>query len=252
MEAKEKLKSNINNAFYDQLKELWYKSGNHPVALLRQESKLLNPWIIQEIEKEFGTFSRSVLDIGCGGGFLSNALAEKGHTVTGIDLSQESLDIAKQYDATNTASYLQADAKMLPFEENSFDIATAMDFLEHIEDPKLVIAEVSRVLKPGGLFFFHTFNKNFFSWLIVIKGIEWFVQNTPKNMHVYDLFIDPKDLTEICSLNRLNVKNLNGIRPAFRQKALWKLLSTRQVPEDFNFIFTSSLLIAYAGVAIQV
>src|SRR5690606_14398436 len=101
----------------------------------------------------------------------------------------------------------------LPFSNESFDVITAMDFLEHVESPDQVIMEFSRVLKPGGMFFFHTFNRNPISWLVVIKLLEWFVKNTPKNMHVINLFIKPRELEEYCLKARIKVFEMKGIAP---------------------------------------
>ena len=85
----------INNAFYDDLDEIWVDSQDHPIALLRSENALRNPWI-QEILSQTFSYPCKVLDIGCGGGYLTNFLATKGHLVSGIDLSTQSLDIAKR------------------------------------------------------------------------------------------------------------------------------------------------------------
>lgn len=234
----------INNAFYETLKEKWHLSTNHPVALLRAENALRNPWIAKQLSPH-----SKVLDIGCGGGFLTNFLAQEGHQVFGVDLSLESLKVAQEGDKTKTVDYQVADAVALPFPSESFDVVTAMDLLEHVESPSKVISEAARILKPGGLFFFHTFNRNFLSWLIVIKGVEWCVKNTPPNMHVYPLFIKPKELIKMCQENTLKVEKIVGVRPKFLNIAFWKMLLTRRVPSSFEFKFTNSLLTGYSGVA---
>ena len=100
-----------------------------------------------------------ILDVGCGGGFLSNPLSELGHDVTGLDISQESLEVAKKYDTSKRVKYIIADARKIPFPDNSFDVIISMDFLEHVTEVQEVVNEISRLLKPGGLFFFHTFNR---------------------------------------------------------------------------------------------
>jgi 2-polyprenyl-6-hydroxyphenyl methylase/3-demethylubiquinone-9 3-methyltransferase len=234
----------INNDFYDGLGEKWHTEGCHPIALLRAENRLRNPWIAGKI----GTKSK-VLDIGCGAGFLTNFLAELGHEVSGVDLSQQSLELAKEKDTTKSVSYQAADATQLPFDATTFDVVCAMDLLEHVPDPKAVIAEASRVLRPGGLFFFHTFNRNFWSWLVVIKGVEWCVRNTPPQMHVYPLFIKPSEMEAMCAAYSLTVENLQGVRPKFLTRAFWKMVLTRKVDEAFEFRFTSSLTTGYSGFA---
>jgi 2-polyprenyl-6-hydroxyphenyl methylase/3-demethylubiquinone-9 3-methyltransferase len=220
------------------------------VALLRAEGRTLRPWIVERIGNVFADPSRChILDIGCGGGLNSNPLAKLGYQVTGIDLSEESLAVAREYDETGTATYLHADALSLPFPDQHFDVITAMDFLEHVEDPSLIIREVARLLKPGGLFFFHTFNRNPIAGIVVIKFVEWFVKNTSKNMHIYRMFLKPDEVKQLCKNQGLEVQGLTGIRPnLFR----WNILSTLAsgiVPENFSFSLVSSTLISYAGFA---
>lgn len=193
MEKKSNHQILINNTFYDLLHDDWYKANNHPVALLRLENEARLPWIKHSLAKRVGSYAK-ILDIGCGAGLLSNPLAQTGYDITGIDLSKESLLCAQKYDPSQKVKYIYGNATDLPFEDNSFDVVLAMDLLEHVENPKRVIEESSRVLKSNGLMFFHTFNKNIFSYFFIIKGVEWFVKNTPKNMHVYNLFIKPKDM----------------------------------------------------------
>ena len=234
----------INNDFYDGLGGKWHTESSHPIALLRAENRLRNPWIAGLIDKK-----SKVLDIGCGAGFLTNFLAEHGHEVTGIDLSPQSLELAKEKDATKQVSYEIADATHLPFDAASFDVVCAMDLLEHVNHPGAVIAEASRVLRPGGLFFFHTFNRNFWSWLVVIKGVEWCVRNTPPQMHVYPLFIKPSEMEAMCAKHNLTVENIQGVRPKFLTRAFWKMVLTRNVSEEFQFCFTPSLTTGYSGFA---
>ncbi len=190
-----------------------------------------------------------MLDIGCGGGFLSNHLAKEGFDVTGIDASQASLDVAVGHDVTGKARYLLGDALALPFADASFDAVCAMDFLEHVEDPARVVAEAARVLRPNGLFFFHTFNRNPLAWLVVIKGVEWFVKNTPRHMHVLRLFIKPKELERMCQTHALYFTELHGSAPVVFSRAFWRMLLTRTVPPDFRFQFTPSTALAYTGYA---
>jgi 2-polyprenyl-6-hydroxyphenyl methylase/3-demethylubiquinone-9 3-methyltransferase len=238
----------INNAFYDHLQEGWYEAHNHPIALLRAENAVRNPWVLSTINEKLGK-KKKILDIGCGAGFLSNTLALAEHEVTGIDLSINSLREAELRDQTKSVKYLYRSADKLPFKSNTFDVICAMDFLEHVENPAEIIKGASHILKPGGLFFFHTFNRNLLSWLIVIKGVEWCVPNTPKNMHLYSLFIKPKELQEFCKEASLQVESLQGLRPNLIHSSFWKSFFTRKIAEDFPFIFTPSTLTGYVGFA---
>jgi 2-polyprenyl-6-hydroxyphenyl methylase/3-demethylubiquinone-9 3-methyltransferase len=234
----------IDNAFYDRLGDRWYTAHDDPVALLRSESRALAPWVIARMPPR----GARVLDVGCGAGFLSNRLAGEGFRVHGIDLSPESLEVARRYDTTASVVYSTSDAYALPFGAAEFDAVTAMDFLEHVAEPEKIIAEISRVLKPGGLFFFHTFNRSLLTQLVVIKLVEWFVANTPKRMHVRELFIKPAELGAYCARQGLEVKEMTGLKPCL-STLTWRGIRTRSVPEGFEFALTKSRLISYLGCA---
>jgi 2-polyprenyl-6-hydroxyphenyl methylase/3-demethylubiquinone-9 3-methyltransferase len=255
MEA-EKMKSHIspeiqiiNNDIYDQLGERWYTAKDDPVALLRAEAKCRDPWVSQIIRLQVKHKKIEVLDIGCGGGFLSNRLAREGYQVTGVDLSEDSLEVARRYDSTHSVSYLSADAYSLPMDNGSFDVVCAMDFLEHVNDPARAIREMSRILKPGGLFFFHTFNRNPIANFVVIKLVEWLVKNTPPKMHVPELFIKPKELEQLCENYQLKVVEIRGLRPNIFSLAALKSLLSGSIDDGFSFSFVKSLLISYCGYA---
>ena len=242
-------KSGINTVMYDELGERWYTAHDDPVALLRRQSLTIGPWVISKLQENFGSGDKpKILDVGCGAGFLSNALGGQGFEVTGLDLSEDSLEVARKHDHTKKINYVQGDAAHLPFVENSFDAVTAMDFLEHVEDPARLVREVSRVLKPGGLFLYHTFNRNPVSWLVIIKFVEWFVRNTPKNLHLYSLFVKPSELKEYCEESGLKTIENMGIAPRLSSMKVKNLLS-RTVPEDFEFVLTGSTLLSYIGYA---
>lgn len=238
----------VNNAFYESLGDAWYEDTTHPIALLRAENATRNPWILERIRSLLG-HSRDILDIGCGAGFLTNALAQEGHRVTGVDLSPKSLDIAEKRDVTKSVRYLQLDAFALPFANHHFDVVCAMDFLEHIEMPSQIIREAARLLRPGGLFFFHTFNRNFLSWLVVIKGVEWCIPNTPPNMHVYSFFIKPQELKIWCQDAGLTFREVHGLVPRFLSFPFWKSLIQRKVDPALEFHFTKNLATGYLGLA---
>lgn len=240
----------INNDFYNDLGESWFTAKDHPIALLRAENAVRNPWIANTIAQKKGA-AQTILDIGCGAGLLSFHLAKEGHKVTGIDLSASSLALARKKTDLLQAEFLEGDATKLPFAKESFDVVCAMDLLEHVESPQKVIEEASRVLKPGGIFFFHTFNRNPISYLIIIKGVEWFVKNAPKDMHIYSLFIKPKELSHFCSLAGLSIESIQGLIPKINSKSFFKMLLTKEVPEDFQFTFSSLLTTGYVGIAIK-
>lgn len=239
----------INNAFYDHYGTRWYTAYDDPVALLRAENRIKLPWIINRLQS-LSSNSLKVLDVGCGGGFLSNELAKFGHNVTGVDISPESLNVAREHDVTKTVDYQLADAFHLPFGDKTFDVVTAMDFLEHVDRPDEVIKEFSRVLKPGGVFFFHTFNRNFLSHLVAIKLVEWFIKNTPKNMHIIKLFIKPKEIRKYCKNAGMKFITMTGIMPRVLSIDM-KMIKTGIVSPNMEFRLSKSTILSYLGFAIK-
>ena len=234
----------IDNAWYANLGARWYEAQDTPIALLRAEARHRNPWLAEQI----GTTPCDVLDLGCGAGFLANDLAVRGHRVTGLDTTPESLEIARQHDRTGSVRYQLGDACELQYADDSFDVVCAMDLLEHVEAPARLIAEVGRVLRPGGTFFFHTFNRTWQSNLIVIKGVELFVKNVPKDLHVIRMFLTPEEVAAFCQQHALELVEIRGSRPRFRWP-LWRMLATGKVGDDFEFMFTSSTKLGYTGFA---
>jgi 2-polyprenyl-6-hydroxyphenyl methylase/3-demethylubiquinone-9 3-methyltransferase len=242
----------INNDIYHQLGERWYTAQDDPVALLRAESRMRNPWIAGELRRAFATPTAAVpinvLDVGCGAGFLANYLAAQRFSVSGLDASTESLAVARRYDTTGGVRYETGDAYQLPYAAGAFQAVCAMDFLEHVDDPARVVAECARVLQPGGLFFFATFNRNPLAWLVIIKGVEWFVKNTPPRLHQLRYFIKPAELKAMCAKAGLRVEELRGSAPQLN-RAFWRMLGTGEVADGFGFQFTRSTLTGYIGVA---
>ncbi len=238
-------KNEVDNSIYDNYGDEWYTAVDDPIALLRAENKVKAPWILSRIPN-----SSVVLDVGCGAGFLTNELALAGHQVTGVDLSESSLKVAARYDQTQTVRYQVANAYELPFGDASFDVLCAMDFLEHVEDPARAIQEFARVLRPGGKFFYHTFNRNLVAWFVIIKLVEWLIPKTPKHMHVLRLFIKPKELKLYCEMARLKNQEMIGIKPVFSSIPLSQIFSGK-VPPEMRFELTSSLMTSFMGVALK-
>ncbi len=241
----------VNNDVYEGLGARWYEAEDDPIALLRAESAHRNPWIESAIGDTFRGQPCDVLDLGCGAGFLSNFLGKRGHRVVGLDTSPDSLAVARAHDESGTVRYEHGSALALTHADASFDVVCAMDFLEHVESPARIIAEAARVLRPGGLFFFHTFNRNWLSWLVVIKGVEWFVKNTPKDLHVLHLFLKPEETIAMCRTHGLELGELHGSRPRLGAP-FFRMLATGIVGPDFGFAFTRSTRIAYTGFARKV
>jgi 2-polyprenyl-6-hydroxyphenyl methylase/3-demethylubiquinone-9 3-methyltransferase len=232
----------------DAERDRWYEAQDDPIAYWREQNKFEAPWVLHEIRRNIG-YRASVLDVGCGAGFLTNALAASGHQVTGLDISEECLEIAAKHDGSGRVRYVLGDAYDLPFPKESFDVVTAMDLFEHVSDPQLIIAQACRVLKPGGIFFFHTFNRSPLSWLVIVKGMRWFLKNTPDHHHVYSLFRNPRDLQMWLDDLGMELTQLRGLRPIFAQKSFIKLLRSGEIDEEFKFKWTKSPSISYSGYA---
>jgi 2-polyprenyl-6-hydroxyphenyl methylase/3-demethylubiquinone-9 3-methyltransferase len=241
----------VDNSVYDQLGERWYTAQDDPVGLLRAETRLRASWLLEAVRAGFGGRPLAILDVACGGGLLANPLAQAGHAVTGVDLSRSSLEVARRHDGTGTVRYLVQDARALDLADGQFDVVCLMDFLEHVEDRDAVLREAARVLKPGGWLFFHTFNRTPISWLIAIQGVRWAVPNTPRNLHVYRLFLKPEELREQCARHGLAVEEIHGVRPRVCTWAFLRLLAKARVGDDFQFRFTRSRRVGYCGRAVK-
>jgi 2-polyprenyl-6-hydroxyphenyl methylase/3-demethylubiquinone-9 3-methyltransferase len=238
----------VDNEIYDRLGERWYAADDDPVALLRAEARHRNPWIASHLDAAYGGRACRILDVGCGAGFLANDLAARDHDVTGLDAAADALAVAGAHaDRLRAPTYVRGDALSLPWPDGEFEAVCAMDLLEHVEDPARLVAEAARVLAPGGMFFFHTFNRTWLAWLIVIHGVRWFVRNTPRDMHVLRLFVTPDELRQMCAANGLEIVELRGTRPRVNG-AFLRMLATRRV-RDVSFRFTRSLRLGYTGVA---
>ncbi len=149
-----------------------------------------------------------VLDIGCGGGFTCEFMAKKGASVSGIDISDVSIETAKNHakESDLIIDYRSGTAENLPYENDSFDVIICVDVLEHLDDVAKAVAEVKRVLKPGGIFLFDTINKTFKSKFIMIWLLEYIKKEIPKGTHDWDMFIPPAQMTDY--LERADFKNI--------------------------------------------
>ena len=141
----------------------------------------------------------SVLDVGCGGGFTCEFMAQKDAVVSGIDQSQKCINKAQEHALTCNLkiNYLQGFGENLPYCDNTFEVVICVDVLEHVADLNKTISEIYRVLKPNGLFFFDTINRNFKSKIIMIWLLENLVKEIPQGVHDWHKFIKPKEIEEL-------------------------------------------------------
>ncbi len=174
----------------------------------------INPLRVSYIQVRAKLRKQRILDIGCGGGLLSEALAKQGAIVTAIDLESNSLAVAKQHaDKQHLAiDYQQISAETYAKQAaNMFDVITCMEMLEHVPQPESIIASIAQLLKPGGLVFLSTINRSWHALLQAIVAAEFVLRLLPKGTHRYDKFIKPSELEQACRQHNLLVKTMTGI-----------------------------------------
>ena len=208
--------SSINNHMYNEFADSWWDE-NGTLHLLKV---MVNPWRVpyfaDTLNERFGPDLSQVrlLDIGCGGGVLAEEFAKLGCQVTGIDISDESLAVARAHARTEGLPivYQSGSATQLPFDGGSFEVVSCCDALEHIPEWIQVIAEVGRVLQAGGLFLFDTINRTPKSKANFIFGLQdfSFTKLFPKDAHVWEMFITPAELTSTLEKNGMEVKGMSG------------------------------------------
>ncbi len=241
----------VDNSFYEGLGARWHDDDAHAVALLRAESPVRADFVRRALSAAGLARGARVLDAGCGGGFLSNPLAAAGFAVKGVDLSAGSLDAARSHaPAGARVEYAVGDALVLDEPDASYDAVLLMDILEHLEEPGRAVAEAARVLKPGGLLFFHTFNRTPAAWLLAVKGIAFVARDTPAHVHAYRLFLTPAELKDLGERAGLDLRELRGIRPRLGRPFFSSLLR-RRVHPDFSFTLTRSTAVGYLGVFVK-
>jgi 2-polyprenyl-6-hydroxyphenyl methylase/3-demethylubiquinone-9 3-methyltransferase len=185
----------------------------------------INPLRLTWIERHAGLAGKTVLDVGCGGGILSESLVRCGAGVTGIDLSERALSVAKLHllEIGMTIDYRLASAEELAKQmPGAFDVVTCMEMLEHVPDPASVVAACSALVKPGGHVFFSTLNRNPGAYLLAVVGAERILGLIPKGTHDYARFIKPSELSRWARSAGLEPDGLTGLsyNPLNRQYRL--------------------------------
>lgn len=225
------MEKEINNEVYNQID--WY-AENEALYLLRG---LVNPvrvpYFRQVIRQQLklNTSGLRALEVGCGGGVLTMEIARMGFDTYGIDISENAIKQAgfQSQKAGLEIQYQVASALDLPFEDASFDVVFCCDVLEHLPSVSNAIAEIARVTKTGGVFFYDTINRTRFSKLSVIKvAQEWKpVAFMPENLHVWDMFITPGELVNILSENRISQQEMRGMVSSVNPLIMLLLLRKR-------------------------
>ena len=217
----------IDNELYDRLADTWWREN----GFLNLLQTTLNPWRVPYFKRilrqlQIDPQGARALDVGCGGGLLAEELAAMGFTVTGIDPSPHSLDIARVHAAQKSLpiEYAQGYGDNVPFANESFDAVFCCDVLEHIADWDAVIRDISRVLRRGGVFMYDTINRTFASKLrsiLIAQKWKW-TRYAPPDTHVWEMFITPDEIAESFGRHGLEQKDITGTAAKGNPfRALW-------------------------------
>ena len=185
----------------------------------------MNPVRLVFIDQRANLKGKTVLDVGCGGGILSESMAARGAKVTGIDMGEAPLSVARLHlkESKLAVDYQRITAEDLADKSPAqFDVVTCMEMLEHVPDPSSIIAACARLVKPGGHVFFSTINRNPKSWLMAIVGAEYLLKLLPKGTHEYVKFIRPSEMDRWCRAANLNITEFTGMHynPILKQFSL--------------------------------
>jgi len=254
----------IDNAIYDRIPAAWWSDDSF-MALLRNAVNPPRFAYFQDVllRGPGRPEALSVLDVGCGGGLLAERFAALGCAVTGIDRSLPTLAAAREHALAMgfAIRYQPGDAAALPFAAAQFDVACCCDVLEHVDDVDRVLAEIARVLKPGGLFFFDTINRTWQSWLLAIKAAQdWpLIRLVPRNLHVWEKFIRPLELAASLERHGLQALDFSCLSPrvnpfsalaAFARLKLGRI-NFGEMGRSFQLAKSHDLSLSYMGYAVR-
>jgi 2-polyprenyl-6-hydroxyphenyl methylase/3-demethylubiquinone-9 3-methyltransferase len=170
----------------------------------------LNPLRVKFITDRAELFGKKVLDVGCGGGILTESLADAGALVTGIDVSKNALDVARAHNPA--IDYQEITVETLATQQpHSFDVVTCLEMLEHVPDPSSVVQACAQLVKPGGQLFFSTINRTAKAYLFAIIGAEYVLKLLPRGVHDFSKFIRPAELDAWARVAGLQTREFAGI-----------------------------------------
>ena len=175
----------------------------------------INPARLEWIERLAPLAGRQVLDVGCGGGVLTEAMAQKGAAVLGIDLADKPLNVARLHarDSNVRVEYCACAAETLAAERPaSFDVVTCMEMLEHVPDPAQTVQACASLTRPGGWIFFSTINRNLKAFALAIVGAEYVLNLLPRGTHQYEKFLKPSELSKYARAAGLEVREVIGMQ----------------------------------------
>ncbi len=174
----------------------------------------INPLRLNYIDDAISLAGKTVLDVGCGGGILSESMAQKGAKVTGIDLGEKALKVAQLH---SLESGIAVDYQLISVEElaekypASFDVVTCLEMLEHVPNPASVVAACAKLVKPNGQVFFSTINRNPKAYLFAVIGAEYVLNMLPRGTHDYEKFIKPSELASWARSAGLSLQHQTGM-----------------------------------------
>lgn len=174
----------------------------------------INPLRLSFIQQHTNLLGKKILDIGCGGGILSESMAKCGGIVTGIDMAESVLHAAKlhSHEQRLPIEYLCTTAESLAEQQHEYyDVITCMELLEHVPDPSAIVAACAKLIKPNGDVFFSTLNRTLKAYLYAIIGAEYLLKLLPKGTHHYEKFIRPSELTHWLRENKFQMHSLTGM-----------------------------------------
>ena len=174
----------------------------------------INPLRLRWIDDTAGLKGKSVLDVGCGGGILAEAMAALGARVKGIDLSDKALKVAllHQFESRLEVTYDEISAEELALREaGQYDVLTCMEMLEHVPDPASTVSACAQLVKPGGHVFFSTLNRNPKSYVLAVIGAEYILRLLPRGTHDYAKFLKPSELARYCRAAGLTLESVIGM-----------------------------------------
>jgi 2-polyprenyl-6-hydroxyphenyl methylase / 3-demethylubiquinone-9 3-methyltransferase len=255
----------VDNTLYDRPGDIWWDetAGFSMLRTALNSARFGYFRSVLTVRLHVNPQDKATLDVGCGGGFLAEEFARLGCHVTGIDPSGPSLDTARAHAAASGLSidYRTGVGEALPFPDHSFEIVYCCDVLEHVTDLERVIAEIARMLTPGGVFFYDTINRTFLSKLFAIKlAQEWRATRfAPQHLHDWDQFIKPTELQALLSSHGLAPQEVVGlslnVRPIAGLCALRQykrgVITAGDLGRRLQAHISSNLSGSYAGYAIK-
>ena len=198
-----------NLALYDDVAAQWWSDDVRWIRTLKN----MVPGRLKYFDQHVDWQDKKVLDLGCAGGFMAEALDDRGAQVTGIDPAAQAIEAARKHAENRGISYDVGVGEDLPYADNTFDVVVCVDVLEHVQDLAKVIQEVKRTLKSGGLFFFDTINRNPVATFVTITIAEDVLKLLPKDTHDPAMFIKPAELNAKLTDAGFTIDKMTGLGP---------------------------------------